>query len=77
MEIKQHAIFFKWVNDEIKEENGNYFKTNYNENTALKKTKLLGAAKAALGGEVQNNTGLPQVKRKISNKQLTYNLEEL
>lgn len=32
-----------------------------------KKKQLLDAAKAALGGEVQNNTGLPQVKRKISN----------
>ena len=42
-----------------------------------KETKLLGAAKAAVGGEAQNNTGLPQVKRKISNKQVTYNLEGL
>ena len=43
----------KWGNDEIKEENGNYLKTNYNENTALKKTKQTygGAAKAALKGK--------------------------
>ena len=43
----------KWGNDEIKEENGNYLKTNYNENTALKTNKQTygGAAKAALKGK--------------------------
>ena len=69
----------KWGNDEIKEENGNYLKTNYNENTALKTNKQTygGAAKAALEGKFRAIQALPQVTRKISNKQLTYNLKEL
>lgn len=70
----------KWVNNEIKEENGNYLNTNYNKNTALKKQKtknLWGCSKSSSRREVQSNTVLPQVKRKIANKQLTYNLKEL
>ena len=38
----------KWGNDEIKEENGNYLKTNYNENTALKTNKPMGVQQKQL-----------------------------
>ena len=55
------------VNEEIKKEIKKYLETNDSENPVM--PNLWDDTKAVLRGEVQSNTGLPQKRRKISNKQ--------
>ena len=65
----------KWINEKIKREIKKYFKTNDNEDTTIRKP--LGCHKSSAQREINSDTGLPQKRRKISNWQLSHNLNEL
>ena len=57
----------EWISHEIKEEIKKYFETNENETTTTPKT--MGHRQSSSNSFVHSNKGLPQERRKTSNKQ--------
>ena len=62
------------LNEEIKKEIKKYLKTNDNEHNH---SKFMGCHKSSAQRNVPSNTGFPQKRKKISNRQLTQHLNEL
>ena len=64
METKQHAIKNQWINEEIKDIK-KYFETN----DKTQPLKIYGMLQKCAQREFHSNIGLPQKRRKISNRQ--------